>query len=514
MSITLEQQKNFWIARINALKAHKGVHQNRLTENEGSNDNLVWTNKLLAKSNWNEVEEYAVGICQDIYAKQTQNNSAFPVLIGGNPDVVDLLNHLQLVLPGSSLYGLLKKVEVVEQVLRDKVGVDISNNNGATDNDGNPILDADGNRITEWENFVNQKTFNGAATLNDIPAEKDLLILIYQNDLYEQIIDDTNGLPDLIERGHNIADVYGHYWHHKVNANRLQQYADNENELDNFVIEIKNILGLGITDILPNDWENQLVKKTDLDTAQATIATLTTERNNYKTKADEYDRIHTKLEGKVSDAELDTLINTPPQCSHTDYDAIKSERDTLKTEQDTLKSENTQLKENQQQLISELGLAENSDFQSVLAKVKELMKSPDSSEKDQQITQLTQTNTQLKQAKSQLETQLTEKETKITELQAQKPTEEVKSQIIESSKQLGLFSSEFQQKLNQAKNYQEVVKIQEEEFSYRLNKEISDKKSANSLNIVLGVIALGSLVILGWVLFKNAGLPEVEKKEK
>ncbi len=135
------------------------------------------------------------------------------------------------------------------------------------------------------------------------------------------------------------------------------------------------------------------------------------------------------------------------------------------------------------------------------------MKTPDSSNKDNQITQLTQ-------EKNQLEAQLKDKETKITELQSPKPTPEVKSQIIESSKQLGLFSSEFQHKLDKVSSYQELVKVQEEEFSYRLNKEISDKKSADNLNIVLGVVTIGSLVILGWVLLKKFGLPEVEKKEK
>jgi predicted nucleic acid-binding Zn-ribbon protein len=118
------------------------------------------------------------------------------------------------------------------------------------------------------------------------------------------------------------------------------------------------------------------------------------------------------------------------------------------------------------------------------------MKSPDSSDKDQQITQLTQ-------EKSQLETQIAEKDKTISELQTQKPTEEIKSKVIESSKQLGLFSSEFQHKLDKVNSYQELVKLQEAEFSYCLNREISDKKSAGYLNIGLGVIAVGSLVILG-----------------
>jgi len=42
MSIALNNWKKFWIIRIDALKMNKGVHQNQLTENEGSDNNEVW----------------------------------------------------------------------------------------------------------------------------------------------------------------------------------------------------------------------------------------------------------------------------------------------------------------------------------------------------------------------------------------------------------------------------------------------------------------------------------------
>jgi len=47
---------------------------------------------------------------------------------------------------------------------------------------------------------------------------------------------------------------------------------------------------------------------------------------NYDTikgESAEYQRIHTKLSGKVSDNDLTNLLNSGPSCSHSDYDDIK-----------------------------------------------------------------------------------------------------------------------------------------------------------------------------------------------
>jgi len=42
-----------------------------------------------------------------------------------------------------------------------------------------------------------------------------------------------------------------------------------------------------------------------------------------KGESAEYQRIHTKLSGKVSDDDLTNLLNSSPSCSHSDYDDIK-----------------------------------------------------------------------------------------------------------------------------------------------------------------------------------------------
>jgi len=240
---------------------------------------------------------------------------------------------------------------------------------------------------------------------------------------------------------------------------------------------VKTVLGVNV---LPTDYPNQL--------------------NLLKTNSDHYNRIHTKLGGKVSDTELDTLLNTPPQCSHTDYDTIKSERDTLKTENAELKDKEKTILE---KLITDcnLGIDKNSTLDQVITKIKGF--SPTSpTENSAKITEL-------EQQKSQLETQLAEKEKTITELQSQKPTEEIKSEIIESSKQLGLFSSEFQQKLSKVSSYQELSQLQQEAVKEKLlEKESSLQRiESNTKQLKIGLVFLVIVLVSGIIGYfvKQAG---------
>src|SRR4051812_8434939 len=61
-----------------------------------------------------------------------------------------------------------------------------------------------------------------------------------------------------------------------------------------------------------------------------------TNYSTLQTKSGEYDRIHTKLEGKVSDPELQALLDQVG-CSHTDYDTTKQtvEKLTIQNQQIT-----------------------------------------------------------------------------------------------------------------------------------------------------------------------------------
>jgi len=212
-----------------------------------------------------------------------------------------------------------------------------------------------------------------------------------------------------------------------------------------------------------------------LDTANAKIANLTT-------KSHEYDRIHSKLNGKISDSELNNLLNPPPTCPHTDYDAIKQERDELKTENTTLL----------EKINTELGLDKNSNLEQIINKIKELTKTPDTTELDQ-----------LKREKEQLTAQLAEKEQTITNLQQQNKSngafsEEVKTEIIKESKELGLFGEKHQVKLTSAKNYQELSRIQNEAFKEKLlEKENSLQKIQSSTEkIKISLVILVVLIVL------------------
>lgn len=282
---------------------------------------------------------------------------------------------------------------------------------------------------------------------------------------------DEDKVDNFIEAKDTIDNISGHLG--GIDLNTLATALNNEGktlrdafqEIGQLNQAVKTVLGVNV---LPTDYPNQL--------------------NLLKTNSDHYNRIHTKLGGKVSDTELDTLLNTPPQCSHTGYDTIKSERDTLKTE-------NAELKEKEKTILEKLitdcnlGIDKSSNLEQIISKIKELTKAPDSS------TEITE----LEQQKSQLETQLKDKETKITELQSKKPTEEIKSEIIESSKQLGLFSSEFQQKLSKVNSYQELAQLQQEAFKEKLlEKESSLQRiESNTKQLKIGLVFLVIVLVSG-----------------
>lgn len=249
----------------------------------------------------------------------------------------------------------------------------------------------------------------------------------------------------------------------------------------------------------------------DLFAANATITTLTTERDNYKTNSDEYDRIHTKLSGKVSDSELDTLLNSSPQCSHTDYDTIKTERDQLKTDKENHNCDcdsKVKAKESEiiTKIITDLGLATERERENVLEAIITEIK-----------TKITPPADNSKE--------LSEKQSKITELESQIKTlkspkslkdlaisSEIKSEVIKISQGLGL-TSQACAKLEKATSYQELSTLQKEAFQEKLTSEANDKKSAERLNYGLGALCIGSLLILAYMIIKTTSLPTMGEKK-
>ena len=505
MSIALNNIKNFWVEKISALLAHKGVNVADLTEGTD------WENKLKSQETWDEIKAYFVNICQDIYAKATANPGAFPtnlnLLLAEIPANPGDKSYSQLV--WDTIYDFEGEIRGLSDVMRDKIGVDPADETLATDADGNNILE-NGAGVPLWQHEINQKIPIGLK-LTDIPANLNLVRLLYRSELYEEITGHA-GLNDLLEYGAIqpdgtqafIGNSHGYNFNYKVNTAKLQEYKDAKNELTTAGNQIRVILGLAPTDFIPNDWNTKLAKKSDLDTANATITTLTTERDGYKVKSDQYDRIHTKLSGKVSDDELDNLLQQIPQCSHTDYDTIKQERDQLKADKES-HSCDTKVKAKESEIIAkiitDLGLATERERESVLEAVIDEIKTkltpPTDNTKDNKISEL---------------------ETKITNLQSPKSlndlpiSSEVKAEVIKISQELGL-TAQSCVKLENATSYQELSTLQKKAFQEKLNSEVNSKKSAHYLNYGLGALTIGSLLILAYLLMKRTKLPEIGNKK-
>jgi hypothetical protein len=150
------------------------------------------------------------------------------------------------------------------------------------------------------------------------------------------------------------------------------------------------------------------------------------------TKSGEYNRIHTKLSGKISDTDLDKFINhTCPDCrltKHNDYDTIKAERDQLKTDQDNHDCDcASQVAQKETEIITKIitdlslstEIGRNDVLEAVIAEIKTKITPPD---------------------------KISELEAKIANLQAPKSladlpiSSEVKAEVVQISQGLGLTS--------------------------------------------------------------------------
>jgi hypothetical protein len=247
----------------------------------------------------------------------------------------------------------------------------------------------------------------------------------------------------------------------------LDNVTDRKNDLER---GFKEILEMAPTDTLPNN----LADLSDLYNNKSGSKTVV----ELKTNSDNYDRIHTKLNGKVSDSELQALLDAIPSCPHTDYDAVKSERDTLKTENTQLKEHNcdcaSQVAQKEQEIITkiitDLGLTTERErenlLDAVITEIKTKLAPPSDNADKQKISEL---------------------ETKLATLQSPKSltdlpiSQEVKAEVIKISQELGL-TAQSCAKLESASSYQELSNFQKEAFQEKLNSEIDSRKSANYLN--------------------------------
>jgi len=344
--------KDFWINKINNLLTNFSLEPAVLDEG------VDWTNKINALEKWLDIEHFGKNICKDVYTKASK---AVPKSFTKGENYNKVLDN--------DFTDLDSQFIDLANVCKTKIGVDPTDDTLATDADGNNII-VDGHTIFKWKHVINQKIPGKVIKLTDIPNSKDLADLLYESDLYEQIIDNTNGLPDLILRGikNHKPKKYGYDWSYKVNNTTLQEYKNSKTTITN----AETHLGLNPGDlatITTNAAYNLngktlaqlLTPHTCPPCALNHCPTTHADYNTIKGESSEYQRIHTKLNGKVSDSDLDNLLNQTPSCSHTDYDTIKQERDDLKQQQANYSTEKQQAiqdkeKEIINKIITDLGL--------------------------------------------------------------------------------------------------------------------------------------------------------------
>ena len=439
--------KIFWEKKIRALLVNKGLMADETVVNELAG----WVLELSAlKHTWQEIEDFAVGICLNIYGRTSDidiNNNPVPTsfaeLMAGLP-----LNH---------------------------------------DN----LLTVQG----EYEQIRHQTFLNYEADL--IEVKEDLIRTRKEADfaqkLLERLLKDVlKYKPTIDDRNDNDARLWFLHLKKNVLKNRslgkiLKELKKNGKKVRRNEKWVRKTLSLGVNDKLPNDWTTKLVKKSDLDTANSQITALTTDRDNQKNRAD------------TLQTWKDSHNCSAPSCSHTDYDTIKQERDQLKTDKESHNCDcdsKVRAKETQiiSKIITDLGLSTEREreniLEAVIAEIKTKLTPPANNTDKNRISEL---------------------EAEVISLR--KPAPEVVAKMTEFSQELNIANTEYQKKLSQAQDYQQLVSIQSEAFKEKLTSEIANKNSAERLNMGLGALSIGSLLLLFWMIVKKTDfLPEKEKK--
>lgn len=570
--------KDFWVNKINTALTTYSVDPSTL--DEGTD----WIKNLNALSKWREIDRYGKAVFTDVFTKANQ--------VAPDPLLPNSDNYGNLL--GNAYVDLENEFADLVNVFKTKIGVnpESSATITQTNDDGTVVY------IPKWKHDINRKITNSHSKLTDIPNGLDIVNLLYTYDLYKKIINNTNGLPDLISSnltGADRPDAYGFYWKIKVNEAKLAEYKDLVDDLDiqksfydtlvqtldynptvddldptDLWKDLNNYLaGQSILELIqqrdrlvaeivhavhsaggiPNNWHNDVhnffrychdvlgindinglpnvpagenlntllarVNHTCTAATPCSLAHCPNTHSNYDTtkgESNEYQRIHTKLKGKISDSELDTLLN--PICSHTDYDTIKQERDRLKTgwanhECDSDGKVAAKETEIITKIIIDLGLTTEREreniLEAVIAEIKTKITPPTDNSKEKELLEK--------------QTKITELEAKIANLQSSQSLQDapisnqVKDEIVKISQELNLTSAQ-QAKLEKVSSYQELNTLQREAFQERLNGEISSKKTANYLNWALGALTLSSLLVLAYVLRKRTNSALLGKKKK
>jgi len=352
--MTHQRIKNFWINKIN--DSINAFSLNPAMLEVGTN----WAETINGLEEWERIDVFGKNVCRDVYVK------------AGQPVPEKLLTNAENYgkVLRDDFTDLDKQFAELVNVCKTKIGVDPTDDTLATDAAGNNIL-VNGHTIPKWKYVINKKIPSQKGKLTDIPGSKDLSDLLYENDLYRQITDNTNGLPNVVLRNLKAPhkpNAFGYDWTYKVNNIALQNYKNSATTITN----AETHLGLNPGDLATittnvaynlngKTLAQLLTPHTCPPCPQTHCPTAHANYDAIKGESAEYQRIHTKLNGKVSDSELDNLLNQTPSCSHTDYDTIKQERDDLKQQKDNYSTEKQQAiqdkeKEIINKIITDLGL--------------------------------------------------------------------------------------------------------------------------------------------------------------
>lgn len=385
--------REYWKLKIKSLLAYKVVDNANL-------DDPDWENKLDTLIYRQEINQFAIDVCYDIYDKATVNKSPFP-------------SHVNWRMPNN-----LVNDEPKDTALQNK------------------YWDTFWDYVEEWEKFTQYNCWL-LDVLKYNPTADDLS----PTDSWKDLKPMLNGL--------SIETI----------INQRRQLCRG----------IGDVLGLTV---IPIDWKDKIAKKEDLDNANSKIS-------NLQTKADEYDRIHSKLGGRVSDSQLDNLL-APPPCSHTDYDAIKTERDAALTNLTTITSERDAVIIERDNLTSQLTAKESTIIEKIITDCELGTDTEKTLEKVIiRIKQLIKDNDTIN------------------------PT--VKSEVVKISKELGL-GNDFQTKISETTTYSNLIDIQKQAFTSKLSEsssEVSKYKTRSNWATAVGGLSFAATLILTYLLLRK-----------
>ncbi|RHZ35184.1 hypothetical protein [endosymbiont GvMRE of Glomus versiforme] len=228
---------------------------------------------------------------------------------------------------------------------------------------------------------------------------------------------------------------------------------------------------------------NKLQEQIDNHNCVGCHLALHNDYNSRLIESDEFRRISAKLSGKISDSELQDLLDKIPSCSHIDYETIKQaladEREKLTKQKEHYNKEKQEVEMRIiNKIITDLELSTERERENALELVIQEIRNkitPPTDDKDKVIHDLQE---QMNNSK--------------------KPSTRIVNKVIESGKNINISNSEFIKKVNEACDYDELVQVYNSEVENRLEIVAQEKQNIIVLSSVLSSISIGSSIILAY----------------